>query len=78
MNSLWQLNNVGKGSRQIGSVTSGKGLALRAESNGLGSDTYRLGWGLVILLPGSLRWIGLMGLLDSGQAGRGRFLLIAA
>ena len=75
MNSLWQLNNVGKGSRQIGSVTSGKGLALRAESNGLGSDTYRSSWGLVILMLGSLRWTELSGLLDSDQAGRGRFSL---
>jgi hypothetical protein len=34
VNSLWSLNNVGKGSRQNRSVTSGKGLALRTESNG--------------------------------------------
>ena len=30
VNSLWLLNNVGKGSRQIRSVPSEKGLALRA------------------------------------------------
>ena len=47
VNSLWQLNNVGKGSRQIGSVTSGQGLALRAESNGLLSDTCQSSCGLV-------------------------------
>ena len=36
-------NNVGKGSRQIGSVTSGKGLALRAGPVGPGYEAG-LGW----------------------------------
>ena len=35
LNILVQSNNVGKGSRQNGSVTSGKGLAPRAGSVGL-------------------------------------------
>ena len=38
VNSLWRWNNVGKGSRQIRSVTSGKGLALRAGLVGLACE----------------------------------------
>lgn len=44
MNSLWCLINVGKGSRQIGSVTSEKGLALRAERDGLEKDVLESSW----------------------------------
>ena len=59
VNSLWHLNNVGKGSRQTGSVTSGKGLALGAESDGLESETCRSSWRLVFLLPGAaMYWAG--------------------
>ncbi|KAJ3668767.1 hypothetical protein LUZ60_017848 [Juncus effusus] len=36
------MNNVGKGSRQNGSVTSGKGLALRAGHGGPGPEPVRL------------------------------------
>ena len=39
LNILVQSNNVGKGSRQNGSVTLGKGLALRAGSVGLCRET---------------------------------------
>ena len=38
MNSLWYENNVGKGSRQLGSVTSEQGLALRTGRDGLESE----------------------------------------
>ena len=38
VSSLWCLSNVGKGSRQIGSVTSGQGLALRTGPVGLGCE----------------------------------------
>ena len=43
---LVQSNNVGKGSRQNGSVTSGKGLALRAGSVGLRREVCgrEVGW----------------------------------
>ncbi|CAL8989113.1 unnamed protein product, partial [Prunus brigantina] len=40
--TLGRWNNVGKGSRQNGSVTSGKGLAPRAGHGGPGSRTRRL------------------------------------
>lgn len=70
VNSLWQLNNVGKGSRQTGSVTSGEGLALRAESNGLESETYRSSLRLAFL-PSSLTFgLGLIGRIAGLRPGR--------
>ena len=46
LNILVRSNNVGKGSRQNGSVTSGKGLALRAGSVGLRREACgrEVGW----------------------------------
>ena len=63
--SRW--NNVGKGSRQNGSVTSGKGLALRAGSVGLRREACgrEVGWRSVAapsLLPFARgRWMSRIG-----------------
>ncbi len=73
--SRW--NNVGKGSRQIGSVTSGKGLALRAGSVGPWFEAG-LGWAraergpclsVARCLRGGARRAG--GFVSGGRAGGG-------
>ena len=57
LNVLVQSNNVGKGSRQNRSVTSGKGLALRVGSVGLRREACgrEVGWRSVAALSCPIR-----------------------